>query len=310
MYGIIATWRMALEGVAEAQKMLENGNNAGDAIERAVCAVEDFEFYKSVGYGGLPNKEMEVELDAAFMNGTTMDTGGVGAIKDFANPIKIARSLSKEPVNNFLVGAGAEKYAHHHGFQRRNMLTKQAEEEYREYLKKHSTAELSAYGGHDTVGMVCIDSNHDMTAATRTSGLFMKYPGRVGDSPLPGCGYYVDSEAGGATATGLGEDIMKGCLSYEIVRLMKEGKKPQEACDLAVTALDAQLKARQGRARDISVIAMNNKGEWGAATNIECFSFVTALEGEQPTVYLLKKDPAGAYHLEEASEEWIRNHTE
>ena len=91
MYGIIATWRMALEGVAEAQKMLENGNNAGDAIERAVCAVEDFEFYKSVGYGGLPNKEMEVELDAAFMNGTTMDTGGVGAIKDFANPIKIAR---------------------------------------------------------------------------------------------------------------------------------------------------------------------------------------------------------------------------
>ena len=110
MYGIIATWRMALEGISEAADMLKKSADAGDSIETAIRAVEDFEFYKSVGYGGLPNEEMEVELDAAFMDGDTLDVGCVGAIKDYANPVSIARMLSKEPVNNFLVGAGAEKY--------------------------------------------------------------------------------------------------------------------------------------------------------------------------------------------------------
>ncbi|MEG1733280.1 MAG: isoaspartyl peptidase/L-asparaginase, partial [Longicatena sp.] len=93
MWGIIATWRMAVEGISKASEMLEDSQSSGDAIEEAIKAVEDFPFYKSVGYGGLPNEEMEVELDAAFMDGTTFDMGAVGAIKDFANPISIARRL-------------------------------------------------------------------------------------------------------------------------------------------------------------------------------------------------------------------------
>lgn len=118
MYGIIATWRMALEGITEAEHMLKDGATASDAIETAIRAVEDFEYYKSVGYGGLPNEDMEVELDAAWMDGDDLSIGAVASIKDFANPVSIARLLSREPVNNMLVGAGAEKYAHKMGFER------------------------------------------------------------------------------------------------------------------------------------------------------------------------------------------------
>ena len=101
----------------------------------------------------------------------------------------------------------------------------------------------------------------------------MKKRGRVGDSPLSGSGFYVDSEVGGASATGLGEDLMKGCISYEIVRLMKEGYHPQEAADKAVEDLNEELKRRRGKAGDLSVVCLNNKGEFGVATNIDGFSF-------------------------------------
>ena len=308
MYGIIATWRMALEGITEAEHMLKDGATASDAIETAIRAVEDFEYYKSVGYGGLPNEDMEVELDAAWMDGDDLSIGAVASIKDFANPVSIARLLSKEPVNNMLVGAGAEKYAHKMGFERKNMLTERAKIHYHNRKKEVQELELKPYSGHDTVGMVDLDSQGSMVAATSTSGLFMKRAGRVGDSPISGSGFYVDSAIGGATATGLGEDLMKGCLSYEIVRLMGEGLHPQEACEKAVQDFDKVLKARRGKAGDLSLVAMNNKGEWGCATNIEGFSFAVATETQEPTVFLVKFDENGRQYFEKASDEWMDNY--
>ena len=307
MWGIIATWRMAVEGITEASHMLEKDGDAGDAIETAIRAVEDFEYYKSVGYGGLPNEEMEVELDAAFMDGNTFSVGAVGAIKDFANPVSIARRLSKENVNNLLVASGAEKFAAQEGFERKTMLTERAKIHYHNRVKEVQEQEIKPYAGHDTVGMVCLDTAGKMTSATSTSGLFMKKRGRVGDSPICGSGFYVDSKVGGASATGLGEDLMKGCISYEIVRLMKEGMHPQEACETAVNALDKELKERRGKAGDLSLIAMNNKGEWGVATNIEGFSFAVATEKEAPTVYLTKNVDGKCIH-EVASQEWLDNY--
>lgn len=307
MWGIIATWRMAVEGITEADKMLKEGADAGDAIETAIKEVEDFPFYKSVGYGGLPNEEMEVELDAAYMDGDTLDIGAVAAIKDYANPISIARRLSHEKVNCMLVGEGAEKFAHKEGFERKNMLTDRAKIHYKNRVKEVKQQEISPYSGHDTVGMVCLDTHVKMTAATSTSGLFMKRKGRVGDSPISGSGFYVDSKIGGASATGLGEDLMKGCISYEIVRLMKEGKHPQEACEIAVNDLNKELIERRGKAGDLSLIAMNNKGEWGVATNIEGFSFAVATEGQEPIVYLTKNVDGKCVH-EVASQEWLDNY--
>lgn len=307
MWGMIATWRMAVEGITKGSEMLKNHGNAGDAIETAIREVEDFPYYKSVGYGGLPNEEMEVELDAAFMDGDTLDIGAVAAIRDFANPVSIARRLSHEKVNSLLVAEGAEKFAHKEGFERKNMLTDRAKAHYRKRVKE-MTQTLKPYSGHDTVGMVCLDEQGKMTAATSTSGLFMKKKGRVGDSPIAGSGFYADSKIGGASATGLGEDLMKGCISYEIVRLMGEGLHPQEACEQAVNRLDRELRERRGEAGDLSLIAMNNQGQWGVATNIEGFSFAVATESQEPTVYLVNCQPDGHCTFEVASQEWMDNY--
>lgn len=307
MWGMIATWRMAVEGITKGSEMLKNHGNAGDAIETAIREVEDFPYYKSVGYGGLPNEEMEVELDAAFMDGDTLDIGAVAAIRDFANPVSIARRLSHEKVNSLLVAEGAEKFAHKEGFEWKNMLTDRAKAHYRKRVKE-MTQTLKPYSGHDTVGMVCLDEQGKMTAATSTSGLFMKKKGRVGDSPIAGSGFYADSKIGGASATGLGEDLMKGCISYEIVRLMGEGLHPQEACEQAVNRLDRELRERRGEAGDLSLIAMNNQGQWGVATNIEGFSFAVATESQEPTVYLVNRQPDGHCTFEVASQEWMDNY--
>lgn len=307
MWGIIATWRMAVEGITAASELLKEGSDSGDAIELAIKEVEDFPYYKSVGYGGLPNEEMVVELDAAYMDGDTFDIGAVAAIKDFANPISIAKRLSKEKVNSMLVGEGAEKFAHKEGFERKNMLTERAKIHYKNRVKEIENLEIKPYSGHDTVGMVCLDSFGKITSATSTSGLFMKKSGRVGDSPISGSGFYADSSVGGATATGLGEDLMKGCVSYEVVRLMKEGFHPQEACEKVVNTFDLELKRRRGKAGDMSIVAMNNKGEWGVATNIEGFSFAVATEQEEAKVYVTK-NIEGKYIHELASEEWLENY--
>lgn len=303
MWGIIATWRMAKKGLELAEEILKNQGDAGDAIEKAIQAVEDFPYYKSVGYGGLPNEDMEVELDAAYMNGNTLSVGAVGAIRDFANPISIARRLSHEKVNCILVGEGAEKFAHKAGFERKNMLTERAKIHYHNRMKE-TVQELKPYIGHDTVGMVCLDETGKMTAATSTSGLFMKKKGRIGDSPIIGSGFYVDSQIGGASATGLGEDLMKGCISYTIVQLMEMGMHPQKACEKAVFDLDLKLKQRRGQAGDLSVIAMNCKGEFGVSTNIDGFSFVVCLPHQQPTVYLVKRQGNHCVY-QPASQKWL-----
>lgn len=307
MHGIIATWRMAKEGIEQGFEQLNQNGKASDAIETAIKAVEDFPYYKSVGYGGLPNEDQVVELDAGYMDGDTFDVGAICAIKDFANPISIAKKLSEEKVNNILVSYGAEKYAREHHFEEKEMLTDRAKAFYRKKKKEleQQAQELKPYDGHDTVGMVCIDENGTVVAGTSTSGLFMKKPGRIGDSPFVGSGFYADSEVGGATATGLGEDLMKGCISYEIVRLMKEGLTPQQACEKAVNDLDASLKKRRTVAGDLSVVAMNNKGEFGCATNIEGFSFSVATSDVEPTVYLVTRQEDGHCTFEVASKEWL-----
>lgn len=304
MWGIIATWRMAKEGLEKGSDILKNNGFAGDAIEQAIKEVEDFHYYKSVGYGGLPNEDMIVELDAAYMDGDDLSFGAVGAIQDFANPISIAKSLSKYKVNNFLVGKGAEKYAQRNLFERKNMLVERSQILYKNRLKDMQEHDISPYSGHDTVGMVALDKNQSMVTGTSTSGLFMKHAGRVGDSPVLGSGLYVDSKVGGASATGLGEDLMKGVVSYRIVSLMEEGIHPQKACEIVCFELDEKLIERRGKAGDISVIAMNHKGEWGAASNIDSFSFVVATEHELPCVYTTIRKDNKMIHSP-ASKEWL-----
>lgn len=307
MWGIIATWAMAYDGVLKGSKLLTNKNSSVKAIEETIKSVEDEPSFRSVGYGGLPNEKGIVELDSGFMDGDKMSVGAVGGLTGFKNPISIAIKLSEESYNNFLVGRGAEEYARLNGFEEKDMAAERSLEIWREKKKSFSEENMKAYDGHDTVGVVTLDTYGKMCAGTSTSGLFMKREGRVGDSPLCGGGFYVDSEVGGAAATGVGEDIMKGCLSYEVVRLMKEGCHPQEAAERAVIEFSEKLKRKANISRDISVVCMNNNGEWGIGTNIDEFSFVIAREDMDLVIFLAKRINGKLEYIK-ATDKWLEDY--
>lgn len=303
-YAMIGTWRMAYEGLSKGLDLLKGGGTSGDAVESAIKEVEDYPFFKSVGYGGLPNENGLVELDSAFMSGDTFGVGAVMGISDVKNPISVARSLSHEHFNSVLVGEGASQYATKNGFERKNMLTPRAKKIWEKRKAEIAEKNLSPYDGHDTVGMVSLDQTGSMSVGTSTSGLFMKKAGRTGDSALVGDGFYVDSDIGGAAATGLGEDIMKGCLCYEIVRLMGTGLSPQEACDKALYPFLRKLKKRFGKIGEFSLVALNKDGQWGVSTNVE-FTFAMGTEKEAPAVYIAYPDENDKTKISPITQEWM-----
>ena len=220
MYALIGTWQMCLTGARKGTALLQSGLPAGDAVEQAIMTVEDEPAYTSVGYGGLPDSSGHVMLDAAYMDGRTLHMGGIMSAENIRNPISLARKLCGRETNCLLAGRGAEQAAVSLGLPLRDMRTEGSMEKWRKAVSEEQT-KLSAYQGHDTVCVLALDEQGGMAAGTSTSGLFMKEPGRVGDSPIIGSGFYCDDRYGAAAATGLGEDIMRGCLSYETVSLMR-----------------------------------------------------------------------------------------
>lgn len=307
MWAMIGTWRMALEAIDQVVKSDECKKDAGSAIVKAIKQIEDFEYFKSVGYGGLPNEDMDVELDAGYMDGDTLAFGAIMAVRDIKNPIEVAYALSKEYTSCLLASAGASRFARNHGFQQQDMLSPRAKLHYLKRMKEETQVELKPYIGHDTVGICALDEKGSLCAGTSTSGLFMKKAGRVGDSPILGSGYYADSDYGCCSATGLGEDLMKGCISFQVVELLKQGIPVQEACQQALQALHDRLLRKQGKVGDLSIVALDKNGNFGVATNIDNFSFVYASKTQAPTVYLVKKQN-GKMELEVASQQWLDNY--
>lgn len=306
-FGMIATWRMAYEAVANQADNLAQGAFAGDVFEAAVNEVESFANFISVGYGGLPNQEGFVQLDAAYMDGSTFEIGAVAGMETVKNPVSVARKLSKNRFNSFLVGAGGDQFAKEQGFATADLLTDAAKKRYEERMSDIANQEMTPYDGHDTIGMVVLDKNAQMVAGTSSSGLFMKRVGRVGDSPLPGSGFYVDSDIGGATATGLGEDLMKGILSYEVVRKMAEGLTPMEAAQNTLAEFEAKLQRKFGKVGAMSLVCMDKSGEWGIATNVP-FPFVVFTEKEPTHIYLADRDENGVYQIDSPTEEWLKDY--
>lgn len=280
---VIATWEIAFQGVKIARDLLREGKSVEDAICGLINQIELEPNFHNVGYSGWPNQDGIVELDAAIMNGDTLSYGSIASIRNVKTPVSVARLLVDEPYNNFLVGQGAYEFAMKNDFKHEELLTEPAKKRWLEKLAEGR----NEIEGHDTVGAV-IASGGRVVSATSTSGLFMKWKGRVGDSPIVGPGLYADSDIGGATATGVGEDIIKGTLSYEIVRLMGEGKSPMEACGIAVKGLDDRLRTKGKIPREFSVVAVNKDGEYGAASNREEFPFVVCT-GDQ-VEFLISKD--------------------
>lgn len=288
-YVAIGTWKMCFTAFKNnIDNLNSKDGNSIDFIRDTITYIEDNENFTSVGSGGLPNEEGFVECDSAFMNGDTMAIGSIAGVRDIKNPIKVSIQLSNERFNSFLVAKGAEKYALKNKFEFSNMLTTDSKNKHKTRLSDVKKGNLSPYDGHDTVCVIS-KKNDSINVGTSTSGLFMKKQGRVGDSPIPGSGFYAESEFGAVAATGLGEDLYKGCLSYALVDKLRQGIEIQKASDEIFFSFVEKLKKKYGKAGAMSIISLDKNGNIGVSTNVE-FPFVIASETGDVNIYIANKD--------------------
>jgi len=271
---MIATWEKSYEAVKRGFATLCAEEALAKSIIEAVMCVEDEPSFTTVGYGGIPNRNGIVELDAAYMRGDDLAFGAVLGTVNLKNPIRVAHSLVGLQTNCVLCADGALQYAIQNGFPMANMLTEEAKATWKKRLQEEikQGTPISTEDDHDTICVIGKCGDH-IDVGVSTSGLGMKHPGRIGDSPIIGSGLYSDSEVGAAGATGLGEDIMKGCLSYEIVRLMKQGVPVQKACEMAVWEHCRSFARRGWKYDNMAVVALDKDGNYGAAAN-HVFPFV------------------------------------
>lgn len=277
MWSTVATWHFALQAVTAAKDILEKGGRAIDAAEAGVRLVETDPKVESVGRGGFLNANGELELDGAVMDGSTLKMGVVAGVHGFEHPVSIARAVMEKTKHSILVGGGAEQFARANGFAevpRDYMVTPEAQRIWEEKIGK----------GHDTIGQVALDTNGHMVVATSTSGASMKVPGRVGDSPIIGSGFYVETGVGGAAATGLGEDIMRTCCCFRAVELMRAGIHPKQAAEQVVRSAHEAIVCHGGTPDCIALVCLDARGEYGGAANHQGFSYACAREGEEPRI--------------------------
>ncbi len=253
---IVVASSNGIVGIEESIRVLKAGGTAVDAVEAGIRLVEDNLEDHSVGSGGFPNLLGEVELDASIMNGRSLESGAVGAIKGYPYPISIARKVMETLPHVMLVADGAERFAAEMGFAQRNLLTKEAhdiwakrlqkdmpkhvfnqldeQKNLREWVKLATDPERA--GG--TVNFIAQDSNGDIACGVSTSGWAWKYPGRLGDSPIIGAGNYADNRYGAAACTGMGEMAIRAATAHSIVLYMKMGLSLMEAGKQAMADLN------------------------------------------------------------------------
>ena len=262
---VLSTWRFGMPANAEAWKHLTAGARALDAVEKGVIVVEDNPKERSVGYGGRPDRDGKVTLDACIMDDKA-NIGSVAALEHIKNPISVARAVMEKTPHVMLVGEGALQFALQQGFQKMNLLTPESEKEWREWLIKSNYQPVVNIENHDTIGMIALDQHGNLSGACTTSGLAYKMHGRVGDSPIIGAGLFVDNEVGAATATGHGEEVIRTCGTHLVVELMRHGRTPQQACEEAVKRIykNFQLQNRNVKDTQIGFLALNKQGEVGA----------------------------------------------
>lgn len=262
---VISTWRFGIEANASAWKVLESGGRALDAVEQGVRVPEADPNERSVGYGGRPDRDGRVTLDACIMD-EKMNIGSVTCLEHIKHPISVARLVMEKTPHVMLTGEGALQFALSQGFQKENLLTPESEAEWKEWLKKSEYKPKVNIENHDTIGMIALDKQGNLSGACTTSGMAFKMHGRVGDSPIIGAGLFVDNEVGAATATGHGEEVIRVAGSHLVVELMRQGHHPEKACKLAVERILKYQKLREKNPKEIQIgfIALNKFGEHGA----------------------------------------------
>jgi len=258
---VISTWNHGMPANEAAWEILSSGGNALDAVEQGVRVPEADPDSMSVGYGGLPDREGIVTLDACIMN-KDGNCGSVSFLQNIKHPISVARKVMEETPHVMLSGEGALQFALEQGFKKENLLTDKAKEAWEDWKKRSNYQPKINSENHDTIGMLALDKAGDIAGACTTSGAAYKLHGRVGDSPIIGAGLYLDNDYGGAVATGMGELVMKTLGTFLVVELMRNGRSPQEACEEAVQRIVDKLPDYKNF--QVGYLAINKAGEHGS----------------------------------------------
>lgn len=257
---VIATWNVNQE-VDKAMEVLINGGIALDAVEEGCKLAEANIDNITVGKGGLPDRDGHVTLDASIMD----DKGNCGSVvylQNITHAVSVARMVMENTPHVMLAGKGAEQFAYEMGFKKENLLTEKAKKAWDEWKIKSEYKPVINIENHDTIGILALDQDGNLSGACTTSGLAYKMNGRVGDSPIIGSGLFVDNEIGAAVATGLGEEVVKTVGCFLIVELMRQGKTPQEACEIAVKRIVTK-PGKDFKNFQVGYIAINKKGDTG-----------------------------------------------
>jgi len=290
---VISTWDFGIAANQAAWEILKRGGRALDAVEAGVKVPEADLKNTTVGKGGYPDRDGYVSLDACIMD-EKGNCGAVLAMEHVTHAISVARLVMEKTPHVMLAGDGALQFALENGFQKENLLTEDAKKAWKEWLKKAEYKPImnienkhfspnklpgNQYN-HDTIGMLAIDQQGNLSGACTTSGMAFKMHGRVGDSPIIGAGLYIDNEIGGATSTGVGEEVVRTVGSFLVVELMRQGYTPEEACKEAVKRI---IKKKPATAKEIQVgfLAINKHGEHGAYALQQGFSYAVCHEGKQ-----------------------------
>lgn len=279
---VISTWEHGMEANVPAWNILKKGGAALDAVEAGVRVVESDPANSSVGIGGAPDREGNVSLDACIMDHQGM-CGAVAALENIENPISVARKVMEETPHVLLVGQGALEFAVSKGFEEKNLLTEKSKIKWKKWLETSKYEPIINIENHDTIGMLAIDSEGNLSGSCTTSGLAYKLRGRVGDSPIIGAGLFVDNEIGAACATGLGEAIIRISGSAIVVELMRHGYSPTDACKEAVERI---IKIHgEDAAFQIGFLALNKQGEYGGYSLFSQFNFALTHESKNELVF-------------------------
>jgi N4-(beta-N-acetylglucosaminyl)-L-asparaginase len=286
---VISTWASGMEVNRAAWEVLANGGKALDAVETGATQIENT-INCCVGLGGYPDRDGIVTLDACIMDEKS-NCGAVAGLEQIKHPVSVARKVMEKTPHIMLVGKGAQQFALENGFIKEPpILSDEAEKAYRTWLEKSEykpviNIENKKSNGpfapaffddgspnHDTMGVLAMDNNGNLSGAVTTSGMAFKLHGRVGDSPVIGAGLFVDNEVGAATSSGVGEEVIRICGTHLVVEFMRQGMTPELACKKTVERI---IRRNPGLAKDIQVgfIALNKKGQYGAYAIQKGFEF-------------------------------------
>ncbi|KJD31179.1 glycosylasparaginase [Tamlana nanhaiensis] len=260
---IISTWNHGLPANEATWRALQNGAKPLDAIEVGMKIPEGDPTIRSVGYGGYPDREGNVTLDACIMDHNS-DCGSVSFLKNIKHPISVAKRVLENTPHVMLSGEGALQFALEEGFKEENLLTPESEADWKKWLEESKYKPVINIENHDTISMLVIDNDGNISGGCTTSGAAWKMHGRVGDSPIIGAGLFLDNEVGAAAATGLGEAVIRTAGSAMVVELMRQGKSPDQACKEIVERIYNKHKNhRDMEYLQVGFIAVNKAGEYG-----------------------------------------------